>query len=109
MSARRPGRSSVPAPQRMKGTRLVVWAVMGLPSGCFMSSALPWSAVTMAMPPIFNVASTTLPTHWSTVSTALMAASSTPVWPPMSQLAKFRMITSYAPDSMRSTHLSHTS
>ena len=69
----------MPAPQRMKGTRLVVWAVMGLPSGWSMTSALPWSAVIMAMPPISIVASTTLPTHSSTVSTALMAAGSTPV------------------------------
>ena len=35
MSARRPSRSSVPAPQRMKGTTFVVCAVMGLlPSLC---------------------------------------------------------------------------
>ena len=93
----------------MKGTRLVVWAVMGLPSGWSMTSALPWSAVTMAMPPIFRVASTTRPTHSSTVSTALTAAWRTPVWPTMSQLAKFRMMTSYAPELMRSTHLSQTS
>ena len=60
------------APQRMKGTRLVVCAVMGLtPSLWTICSALPWSAVIMAMPPIFSVASTTLPTHSSTVSTAL--------------------------------------
>ena len=46
--------------------------VMGLtPSLCSICSALPWSAVIMAMPPILSVASTTLPTHSSTVSTAL--------------------------------------
>ncbi|SCJ59027.1 Uncharacterised protein [uncultured Blautia sp.] len=76
MSAKRPlGRSSVPAPQRMKGTGLVVWAVIGLPSGSAICSALPWSAVIMAMPPIFSVASTTRPTQLSTVSTAFTAAS----------------------------------
>ena len=78
----------------MKGTGFVVWAVMGEPSACFMTSALPWSAVTMAMPPWRRVASTTLPTQVSTVSTALTAASKTPVWPTMSQLAKFSTMTS---------------
>ena len=95
MSASLPSdRSSDPAPQRMKGTGFVVWAVMGLPSGSTICSAFPWSAVIMAMPPIFKVASTTLPTQVSTVSTALTAASKTPVCPTMSQLAKFRMMTS---------------
>ena len=51
----------------------------GDPSALAISSALPWSAVIMAMPPIFLVASTTRPTQVSTVSTALMAASYTPV------------------------------
>ena len=78
----------------MKGTGLVVWAVMGLPSGSTICSAFPWSAVIMAIPPIFKVASTTLPTQVSTVSTALTAASKTPVCPTMSQLAKFRIMTS---------------
>ena len=80
----------------MTGTGLVVWAVKGSPlAGSTIWSALPWSAVTMALPPWATMASTTWPTHWSTVFTALTAASITPVWPTMSQLAKLRMITSY--------------
>ena len=63
------------APTRMNGTRFVVWAVIGEPSSLRISSALPWSAVTMAMPPMARVASTTRPTQASTVSTAFTAAS----------------------------------
>ena len=41
------------------------------------------------------IASTAFPTHSSTVSTALIAAASTPVWPTISGFAKLMMITSY--------------
>ena len=92
-----------------KGTTLVVWAVNGEPSGFFIFSALPWSAVRKTTPPAFSTASVTSPTHLSTASTALTAASNTPVWPTMSQLAKFRMMTSYLPLSMRALHSSATS
>ena len=91
-SARRPGRSTVPsgAPTAMRGTGLVVWAVWGSPSGARIQSALPWSAVTRAQPPMSRTARTMFPTHSSTVSTAAMAAGRTPVWPTMSQLARLQ-------------------
>ena len=44
----------------------------------------------------------------STVSIALIAADSTPVWPTISGFAKLMMMTSYLPDSIASTSLSHT-
>ena len=53
-----------------------------------MWSQLPWSAVTRHAPPAAWTASTTLPRHSSTVSTAFTAAGITPVWPTMSGLAK---------------------
>ena len=94
----------------MKGTLLVVCAVKGSPvSGSIIMSALPWSAVMSAAPPVARTASTTLATHLSTVRTASSAASSTPVWPTMSQLAKFRIMTSYLPLPMSSTAFSVTS
>ena len=63
-----------------------------------------WSAVTMALPPMARIASTTRPTHSSTVFTALFPQLSiTPVWPTMSQLAKLRIIAPYLPDWMRFT------
>ena len=70
-----------------KGTGLVVWAVKGVPSSSTILSALPWSAVSSTQPPISFTASTTRPTQVSTASTAFTAASNTPVWPTMSQLA----------------------
>ena len=70
------------------GTGLSECAVLGLPSGSSMWSALPWSAVTMQTPPFASTASTTRPRHSSTVSTAFTAAGITPVWPTMSGLAK---------------------
>ena len=96
MSARQPPSRSFTSPQptATKGTTLVVWAVKGVPSGFIIFSALPWSAVIKAQPPAFSTADTTWSTQVSTASTALTAASNTPVWPTMSQLAKFRMITS---------------
>ena len=48
------------------------------------------SAVISARPPIDKILSTTLPKQVSTASTAETAASNTPVWPTMSQLAKFK-------------------
>ena len=99
----------MPAPITTQGTGLVVWAVKGVPSSFFILSALPWSAVRITLPPAASTASITLPAHWSTASTALTAASNTPVWPTMSQLAKFRMMTSYLPLSIRLTHSSATS
>jgi len=48
------------------------------------------------------------PMQASTVSTALTAAAITPVWPTMSQLAKFVTIRSYFSEAMASTHLSAT-
>ena len=62
-----------------KGTLLVLWAVKGEPSGFIIFSALPWSAVRNITPPILRVASITAPTPASTASTALTAASNTPV------------------------------
>ena len=50
-----------------------------------------------------------LPTHSSTVRTAFFAASMTPVWPTMSQLAKFSMMTSYFSSSMHLITASVTS
>ena len=41
-----------PQPMATKGTTLVVWAVKGVPSGFFIFSALPWSAVRKAQPPV---------------------------------------------------------
>ena len=101
MSARRPSRRRTAAPTMQKGTGFVVWAVKGWPFSSSICSALPWSAVMRATPPRSVVAFTTWATHVSTVSTAATAASKTPVWPTMSQLAKFRMMTSYLPLSMR--------
>ena len=83
------------------GTGLVVCAVKGEPSASYILSALPWSAVSRTVPPIESAFSMTLPAHSSTASTALTAASNTPVWPTMSQLAKLRMTTSYLPLSNR--------
>ena len=70
---------TLPAPAIIRGTRLVVWAVNGEPSYSIILSALPWSAVISAMPPFARTASTVLPTHSSTASTAATAASNTPV------------------------------
>lgn len=53
-------------------------------------------------------ASTALPTHSSTVSTALMAASCTPVCPTISGFAKLITITSYLSDLIASTSFSQT-
>ena len=70
-----------------KGTGFVVCAVFTLPSAPTMQSALPWSAVIRRMPFSLMIASYSLPTHLSTASTAFTAASKTPVWPTISQLA----------------------
>ena len=88
-SARMPSPSSASAPAvTTNGTGLSECAVSGEPSSSSISSALPWSAVTMQAPPLPCTASTTRPRHSSTVSTALTAASITPVCPTMSALAK---------------------
>ena len=67
------------APTMQKGTGLVVWAVKGEPSSLSICSAFPWSAVISTVPPSSRILSTTRPMHSSTVSTALTAASNTPV------------------------------
>ena len=85
--SRPPCRRVQGAPTTQKGTGLVVWAVKGEPSASYILSALPWSAVIRAMPPILRMASTVRPTQVSTASTAFTAASKTPVWPTISQLA----------------------
>ena len=87
MSARRPSWSATSAPRMRKGTGLVVWPVWGVPSAFQTSSALPWSAVTMLMPPASAVAFTVSMTHLSVTRTASRMASQTQVWPTMSQLA----------------------
>ena len=81
-------RSRTPVTVVTSGTGLSEWAVLGLPSGSSMCSALPWSAVTTHAPPSTCTRATTSPRHASTVSTARTAASITPVWPTMSGLAK---------------------
>ena len=87
-ASRPPSRSfTFPRPTTISGTGLVVWAVKGEPSASYIWSALPWSAVTSATPPLAKMASTVRPTQVSTASTAALAASNTPVWPTMSQLA----------------------
>ncbi len=48
----------------------VVWAVNGPPSSASILSALPWSAVTSATPPLRSMAASTRPTPASTASTA---------------------------------------
>ncbi len=72
----------------MNGTGLSECAVSGEPSSSSISSALPWSAVTRHAPPFAWTAATTSPRQPSTVSTALTAASMTPVCPTMSAFAK---------------------
>ena len=64
--------------------------------------------VDKALRPAALMASTARPTQASTVSIALIAADSTPVWPTISGFAKLMMMTSYLPDSIASTSLSHT-
>ena len=91
------------------GTGLVVCAVKGEPSVSRSLSALPWSAVRSALPPIERILSTTFFTHSSTACTALTAAGITPVCPTMSQLAKLRIIASYVPVESSSSALSVTS
>ena len=79
----------------MHGTGLVVWAVCGPPvSGSISSSALPWSAVISAAPPLASSAGTIAPRQLSIVSTAVTTAGITPVWPTISALAKLTMIKS---------------
>ena len=90
------------------GTRLVVCAVKGFPSSPSILSALPWSAVSSAAPPISSILSVTRFTHSSTTCTAFTAAGITPVWPTMSQLAKLSIITSYSPVLSSSITLSVT-
>ena len=65
-------------------------------------------STSQSAPPAASAASITLPAHSSTASTAFTAALNTPVWPTMSQLAKFRIMTSYLSLSMRRTHSSAT-
>src|SRR5256714_4608921 len=69
-----PSRSSRTSAVAISGTGLSECAVFGLPSGSSMLSALPWSAVTIAAPPVAWIASTTSPRHASTASTAVTAA-----------------------------------
>src|SRR5262245_56834442 len=81
------------------GTGLRVWLVftMGWPvvvrctrpflSRWYISSALPWSAVTTRIPPAASTAATRRASCRSTVSTATTVASNTPVCPTMSPLA----------------------
>src|ERR1700751_5724141 len=75
---------------RMQGTRFVVCAVFGEPSSLIMMSAFPWSAITMAVYPLFNASVITASEHLSTVSQAFTAAASTPVCPTISGFAKLR-------------------
>ena len=70
------------------GTGFSEWAVCGPPSGVSISSALPWSAVTIAPPPRSSTALSTWPRQRSAVSTARIAAGMLPVWPTMSGFAK---------------------
>ena len=77
-----------PGTVTISGTGLSECAVLGLPSGSSMWSALPWSAVMMQAPPASWTAPTTSPRQASTVSIAFTAAGITPVWPTMSALAK---------------------
>ena len=59
-------------------------------------SQLPWSAVTINIPLFSSIFSIRDFTHLSTVSTAVIAAFKSPVWPTISGLAKLTMITSTA-------------
>jgi hypothetical protein len=79
------------------------------PSSSSISSALPWSAVTMQAPPEPSTASITFPRHSSTVSTALTAASMTPVWPTMSAFAKLMIPNTGASSSQWRTNASAAS
>src|SRR5690606_7157910 len=78
-------------------------------TGSRIISQLPWSAVTSSSPPLARTAATISPTARSTVSTAVIAADSTPVWPTMSGLAKLQMIASKRSASIASTSRAHTS
>ena len=94
----------------INGTGLVVCDVLGCPvSSSNSDSALPWSATISMMPSASFIACSALPTHSSTVSTALMTAGSTPVCPTMSALAKFTTIKSYSLERIASHSLSHSS
>ncbi len=76
------------SPTAINGTGFVECAVIVVfVSGSYICSALPWSAVISACPPLESILSTTFPTHVSTVSTAFIAASTTPVCPTISGLA----------------------
>ena len=94
-----PSRRGIPAstsgPASTTGTGLVVCAVCGpLRSASHMRSALPWSAVTMTVAPALPAAAKIRARQPSSVSTAATVASSRPVWPTMSALAKLQMTTS---------------
>jgi len=87
----------------------VVCAVCGWPlAGSFMSSQLPWSAVTRRAPFFARTASAMRPTPASTASTAWIAAGKTPVCPTMSGLAKLTRMKSNAFDSTARTTASAT-
>src|SRR6185436_16741680 len=106
-SARMPSPDSESAPAvTTKGTGFRECAVSGDPSSSSISSALPWSAVTMQAPPAAWTVSSTRPRHSSTASTAFTAASITPVWPTMSALAKLMIAKAGASASKRSTNAS---
>ena len=78
-----------PALTAMNGTGFVVCAVCGPPvAGSSIISALPWSAVTSTWAPTRSAAARMRPRLSSIVSTAVMTAGMTPVWPTMSALAK---------------------
>ena len=71
------------------GTGLSEWAVFGEPSGSSMSSALPWSAVTMQAPPDSCTAATTSPRQRvDRLDRRRPPPGCSPVWPTMSGLAK---------------------
>ena len=99
----------MPAPQSRNGTRFVVSIVSGPPSASSICSTLPWLAVTMAMPPICSVASTTAPTAASAASTAATALSKSPVCPAAEQPSRYSRSASYSPESTRLTHCSASS
>ena len=84
------------APQRIKGTGLVVvGGSWDLPSGWRITSAMPWSAVIMSDAAHLQ-GGVHHPAHAGVHGLHGLARPrrSTPVWPTMSQLAKFRMMTS---------------
>jgi hypothetical protein len=101
-----PSRSAPTAPLITSGTGFIECAVFGLPSCSSIWSAFPWSAVTMQTPADSWTASITRPRHASTVSTAVTAASITPVCPTMSGFAKLMIPKLKSPSPHCSTNAS---